>query len=107
MRGIDFFAREFTNNDMVLVFDYGAYSGGPLDSLSKHPGYSSHIESIAGRKVQIDSFESDMHFPKHFNANFCCDLTMLVECRKKSDYDKALKVFRSVKFSNNSIRWEQ
>jgi hypothetical protein len=106
MHEIDSYARWFTNADMHLSFDYGAYSDFPLDDeLGKKTEYSSHVESIAGRKVQIASFDSDAEFPGRFKYNIVASyrygLTMQVACATKSDYDKALRIFRSVKFKKN------
>jgi hypothetical protein len=108
---IDSYARWFTNTEMILSFDYEAYSGYPAeDDIRKYAGYVSRTESIAGHDVQIVSFDGDMHFPEHFNYNIVasflrCGLTMQVACATKSDYEKALRIFGSVKFKEpNDVR---
>jgi hypothetical protein len=103
--GIDSYVEEFTNKDMVLSFDYGPYSGDPLENEGKDPQYNSHLEIIASNKVQIVTFDGDLHFPEHFNRNilasfFGVGLTMQIACATNSDYDKALRIFRSVRFTN-------
>jgi hypothetical protein len=106
VHGIDSYVSEFTNEDMVLNFDYGAYSGDPLDDGSKDKGYDSHIENIAGHRVQIVTFNADEHSGFRFNhiilASFLgLGLTMEVQCRTESNYGDAKKIFRSVKFKQN------
>ncbi len=109
--GIDSYVRVFTNTDMVLNFDYGAYSGYPLDEITNKPQYNSHIETIAGHKVQIASFDGDMHFPEHFNYNIIvgflgAGLTMQVACKTDSDFNDATIIFRSVRFKKGEIKWQ-
>ena len=108
--GIDTYVRVFTNADMFLIFDYEADAGKPLHDVTNKPKYISHSESIAGYKVQIASFDGYIHSPEHFNYNIIASflgagLTMQVACATKSDYDKALRIFRSVKFTNGSVPW--
>jgi hypothetical protein len=103
MHGIDSYVSVFTNQDMTLSFDYGAYSGDPLDRYNKRIGYVSHTESIAGHNVQIASFDpgeaSGNRFKHIIAASFLgIGLTMTVECREESDYDQVIKIFRSVTF---------
>lgn len=112
-RGIDSYVRTFTNADMVLSFDYEADAGHPLkqaSDLRKYAGYFFRAESVAGHNVEIVSFEGNMHFPEHFNYNVIASflgagLTMQVACAKNSDYDTALRIFRSVQFTDGSIHW--
>ena len=111
-QGIDSYVRTFTNADMVLNFDYEADAGHPLKQASDPRKYAGvfRTESIAGYDVQIISFEGNMDFPEHFNYNVIASflgasLTMQVACATNSDYDTALRIFRSVQFTNGSIHW--
>jgi hypothetical protein len=111
--GIDSFVSEFESRDLRLGFDYGAYSGDPLDSLSRdpnsfqpRPSYASHIESIAGHRVQIVSVDLDPHenagFPHFIIASFLnAGLTMDVRCKTTADYENATRIFRSVSFKQH------
>ncbi len=108
--GIDSYVSEFESRDMRLGFDDGAYSGKPLDSLSRdpnsfqpRPSYASHIESIAGHRVQIVSVDLDPRrnagFPHFIIASFLkAGLTMFVRCKTTADYESATRIFRSVRF---------
>jgi len=108
--GIDSYVSEFESRDMRLGFDFGAYSGHPLDDLSTdpnsfqpRPSYTSHIESIAGHRVQIVSIDLDpphnAGFPHFIIASFLnAGLTMDVRCRTTADYEDATRIFRSVSF---------
>lgn len=103
VHGIDSYCSQFTNQDMVLIFDYGAYSGDPMNNLSKRKAYHSHIETIAGHNVQIVTLDADEASGNRFKhlaeASFLgIGLTMAAECRTESEYDDAVKIFRSVRF---------
>ena len=112
--GIDSEVSEFETRDMSLSFDYGAYSGDPLDSLSRdpnsaqpRPSYTSHFESIAGHQVQIVSVDLDPRshhtgFRHFIAASFLnAGLTMVVRCRTTADYESATRIFRSVSFKRH------
>jgi len=108
--GIDSYVSEFESRDMRLGFDCGNYSGFALDDLSRdpnslqpRPSYASHIESIAGHKVQIVSVDLDPShnagFPHFIIASFLnAGLTMDVRCKTTADYEDATRIFRSVSF---------
>lgn len=104
-RGDDSYYCEFTNEEMVLNFDYVfANERYPMDRLRKvYSGYLSHTETIDGLDVQIATFDGDLHYPEHFNHNITAGfsdtgLSMYAACAAEADYDTALKIFRSLKF---------
>ena len=110
VHGIDSYCSQFTNQDMVLIFDYGAYSGGPMNNLSKRKVYHSHVETIAGHNVQIVTLDVDEasgnRFKHRAEAGFLgIGLTMAAECRTESEYDYAVKIFRSVRFKKPDERF--
>ena len=108
-QGVDSHVSEFASRSMRLDVDWGAYAGDSLDSLSKdpysskrRPSYDSHIENIAGHKVQIVTIDVDPHrhggFPHSIVASFLnAGLTMEVSCKSTADYDNATRIFRTVK----------
>ena len=104
VHGIDSYVSEFESQDMTVGFDYGAYSGESLDSLAKSPGYTSQMERIGGRDVQIVSVDvapssNHRHFEHLILASFLkAGLTMSAWCNTTTDYDTATKIFRSVRF---------
>ena len=108
--GIDSYVSEFESRDMSVDFDYGQYSGNSLDSLRKDPyslqpkaSYASHIENIAGHKVQIVSIDVDPSHNKGFHHLIAASylgagLTMIAKCSTTKGYDNAARIFRSVSF---------
>ncbi len=64
------------------------------------------MEIIAGHKVQIATIDNGESLGHRFNhvivASFLGRrLTMIIDCRTESDDDKAVRIFRSVKFKGN------
>ena len=63
--GIDSYVSEFENERMIVGFDYGSYSGKPLDdfredqnSLLPHPSFISHMETIDRHQAVNDNYSS-------------------------------------------------
>lgn len=108
--GIDSYVSKFEGRNMTVSFDFGLYSGNPLDSLREdpntlqpRPSFVSHVETIIGHQVQIVSVDFD---PNH-NSGFRCfiaasflnaGLTMTARCKSVGDYEGAKRIFRSVSF---------
>lgn len=106
--GIDSYVSEFENERMIVGFDYGSYSGKPLDdfredqnSLLPHPSFISHMETIDRHQVQIVSvdIDRDKQFPHVMAASFLnSGLTMSARCKTTDGYEDATRIFRSVRF---------
>jgi len=97
---------------MRVLFDYGVYSGKPLDSLrtdldslQPRPSYSSHIERIDGHDVEIVSVDvrRDRNPFEHFvEASYLNNgLVMVAWCKKTADYEAAIQISRSVRFKQH------
>ena len=110
LHGIDSNVSGFDGPGMSFDFDYGMYSGFPLDSLQRNPyslgpslSYVSHMEHIAGHEVQIVSCDAgpshNAGFPYFIEASFLrAGLSMSARCETTNDCETAAKIFRTVKF---------
>lgn len=94
---------QYTNENMTVTFDDGAYAGEALDSLGKYANYTSQMELIHGKGVQVVSFDIPPGPGHRFDYATAASyrgigLTVYVHCRSRDDYDLAGKIFRSVRF---------
>ena len=96
------FVTQFTNQDMTITLNEGAYGGEPLDSLSRYKSYNSQTQLMRGLPVQVVTFDMPPGGGHRFDYAIAASylrigLTMYVHCRTKDDYLVATKIFKTVK----------
>jgi len=105
IQGEDSSVGRYAAQNMVVDFDYGAYSD-PL-SYTDAPEYAQRRETVGGLDAVIVSCRHPdiqsplayfyaIHFPKTLVTG--AKLTLYVSCRAKSDYGTAEEIVRSVSF---------
>lgn len=94
---------QYTSDDISATFDEGAEAGDRLDSLTKFANYTSEMEIIHGKGVQIVSFDIPPGPGHRFDYAIAASyrgigLTVYIHCRTKDDYAIAMKIFHTVRF---------
>ena len=92
---------QYTNENITITFDDGAYFGQPLDSLSKFPNYTSRTERIGSMPTQIVTFDIPPGPSHRFNHGIAASylgfgLTAYAHCRTPDDFPTAEAIFRTV-----------
>ena len=103
-RGIDSYIGEFESRDVILNFDYGAYSHlGSLDDFRHYPEFRYRRERIDGEDAKVISFRANPKKGYKFDYVIILvleshGLTMTVNCKTPEYYETAMRIFKTIKF---------